>query len=513
MKNGYIPRDQRKKIILLSDDCRQTSGIGRMSLEFIIGTAHRYNWVQIAGSVQHPEKGKIINLDAGINKEAGIDDSSVKLYPVDGYGNADILNEVINLEKPDALLHFTDPRFWIWLYQIEREIRQKMPIMYYNIWDDLPAPMYNRAYYESCDALFSISKQTYNINKMVLGPNNCRSIDGEFDADGNCVKVSDVNSKKHLLHYVPHGINVKTFRPLKSEADSIELEIVKKQLFKKKYDYVIFYNSRNIRRKQTSSIMLAYRNFCDNLSKEEASKCVLLMHTQPIDDAGTDLYAIKEAFCPDNDVIFSTDKVLPERLNQYYNIADVTVSMSDNEGFGIGTVESLAAGTPIIVTVTGGLQDQCGFVDDVGNPIEFSMDWGSNHDGKFKKHGSWVTPLYPAARQAQGSISTPHIFADHARWEECAEAMMYWFLLGRNKRKEFGDVGRSWVCASDGLNAENMCSKMIEGIDTALSSWKGRERFNIHRHDEYVGNNMPDKKIGITLPKIDKSKIIEKYSS
>ena len=32
-----------------------------------------------------------------------------------------------------------------------------------------------------------------------------------------------------------------------------------------------------------------------------------------------------------------------------------------NEGFGLGTCESLMAGTPIIVNVTGGLQDQCGF--------------------------------------------------------------------------------------------------------------------------------------------------------
>ena len=55
------------------------------------------------------------------------------------------------------------------MFQIENEIRKKIPIAYLNIWDDYPAPMYNKEFYESCDALFGISKQTVNINEIVLG--------------------------------------------------------------------------------------------------------------------------------------------------------------------------------------------------------------------------------------------------------------------------------------------------------------------------------------------------------
>lgn len=187
MVNGYIPQKDRKKIILLCDDLRMHSGIATAAREFVTGLAGKYNWVQIAGSVQHPEKGKVLNLDGAVNQMAGISDAYVRLYPVDGYGSPDILNEVIKLEQPDALLHFTDPRFWIWLYQMERELRQKLPIAYLNIWDNLPYPMYNRAYYESCDLLMSISKQTFNINKWVVGPENCRTIDGEFEKDGTFI--------------------------------------------------------------------------------------------------------------------------------------------------------------------------------------------------------------------------------------------------------------------------------------------------------------------------------------
>jgi glycosyltransferase involved in cell wall biosynthesis len=468
------------------------SGIATMAREFVTGLAHKYNWVQLAGSVSHPEKGKIMNLDAATNTVTGLTDSYVRLYPVDGYGNPDLLDQVIKMEKPDALLHFTDPRFWIWLYQIERELRQRMPIGFYSIWDDLPYPMYNRPYYESCDWIGCISKQTENIVKGVLG---------------------DAFNKPTKVAYVPHGINPKMFKPLTSEAELKELQVVKKQVFKKDYNFVILYNNRNIRRKQTSTILLAYRNFCDNLSKADAAKCVLWLHTNPLDEAGTDLPAVKEAFCKDYDVVFTVDKVVPERMNQYYNIADVTVNLSDNEGFGLATAESITAGTPIIVSVTGGLQDQCGFVDANGNPPVFSVDWGTNSDGKYHTHGKWVTPIYPAARMVQGSIPTPYILADYCKWEDCAEAMMYWYVIGRDKRKECGLVGRNWLMNEGQLSAESMCEKMSAGLDDMMASWKGRERFNIYRQYQFIGHNMPQNKLGITLPAIDKTKVLEKFSN
>ena len=74
-----------------------------------------------------------------------------------------------------------------WLFQMENEIRKKVPMIYLNIWDDLPAPLYNKSYYESCDTLMAISKQTLNINKLVLGD-----------------KAAD-----KILTYIPHGINEK----------------------------------------------------------------------------------------------------------------------------------------------------------------------------------------------------------------------------------------------------------------------------------------------------------------
>jgi hypothetical protein len=133
MIEGYIPKDQRKKILLLCDDIRMTSGISTMAREIVIGTAHHFNWVNLGGAIKHPEMGKRFDLSEDTNKQREITDSSVFLYPVDGYGSPDTIRQLMELEKPDAIMFFTDPRYWIWLFQMESEIRKKVPMIYLNI--------------------------------------------------------------------------------------------------------------------------------------------------------------------------------------------------------------------------------------------------------------------------------------------------------------------------------------------------------------------------------------------
>ena len=113
----------------------------------------------------------MFDLSKDINEERGIDKKNVKSISVSGYGNPDILRQMINMEQPDAIMIYTDPRFWIWLYHMEHEIRQNIPIFYYNIWDDLPYPQYNQNYYESCDLIMNISKQTHNIVERFVKEN------------------------------------------------------------------------------------------------------------------------------------------------------------------------------------------------------------------------------------------------------------------------------------------------------------------------------------------------------
>ena len=134
---------KKKKILLMSDDIRMHSGVATVSKDIVTETIHHYDWVQIGGAINHPDEGQIIDMSQAVGEEIGIKDAYLKIYPTTGYGNPETLREILKIEKPDAILHYTDPRFWIWFYNMEHEIRTKIPIFYYNIWDDLPDPKYN----------------------------------------------------------------------------------------------------------------------------------------------------------------------------------------------------------------------------------------------------------------------------------------------------------------------------------------------------------------------------------
>ena len=315
MKEGYIPRDQRKKILLLSDDIRTHSGVGTQSKNMVLNTAHHFNWVNLGGAMKHPEAGKGFDLSDEINKIIGVNDSDVKVIASDGYGDPHTLRSIIAQEKPDAIIHFTDPRYWIYLYQMENEIRQKCPLIFYTIWDDLPYPIYNREFYRSEDMLLGISKQTKNIVKNVL---------------------KDHKKEDWQIQYIPHGINEIDIYPI---INDLEFDVWKEKfLEKEEYDFVVLWNSRNIRRKNASDIILSWRTFLDQLPVEQAKKCLLIMHTDPVDDNGTDLPAVVETFCnPEiHKVKFSSDKLEQKQLNYLYNISDAHMFMTDNEGWGLG---------------------------------------------------------------------------------------------------------------------------------------------------------------------------------
>ncbi len=110
MKEGYLPKEQRKKILLLCDDIRMHSGIATMAREFVVGTCHKYNWVNCGAAINHPEVGKRIDLSQDTSNRSDIPDASVFLYPQNGYGEAMMIRYLLLNEKPDAVFIFTDLR-------------------------------------------------------------------------------------------------------------------------------------------------------------------------------------------------------------------------------------------------------------------------------------------------------------------------------------------------------------------------------------------------------------------
>jgi hypothetical protein len=462
-KFRYVKKEDRKKILLLCDDIRMHSGIATMAREIVIGTSHHFNWINLGAAINHPEAGKGFDISAEVNKLADIEDAWVRVLPNNGYGDAMQIRGLIAQEKPDAIFIFTDPRYWTWLFEIEREIRNEIPIHYLNIWDDLPAPLYNKSYYESCDLLMAISKQTKNINEIVLGE----------------------SAKDKIIKYVPHGINDKYFFPIREGHENFGLlQEFKKNMFQgKEFDFVVLFNSRNIRRKSPGDVILSYKLFCDLIGEERAKKCALVMHTQAVDENGTDLYAVREALCDENtNVFFSQEKLDTPQMNLLYNAADIGLLITSNEGWGLSLTETMMAGRMIIANVTGGMQDQMRFTDKDGKWIDFSSDFPSNHRGTYKECGEWAIPVFPSNISMVGSVPTPYIFDDRCRPEDVALKILQAYNMPREERDAKGLKAREWVISDEsGMSARQMCENVIDAMDESFEKFIPRERFEVHK--------------------------------
>ena len=455
----------KKKILLLSDDLRMSSGIATVSKEFVFGTFDKFDWVQLGAAVNHPDKGKEIDLGDDARKISGVSDASLKIIPWSGYGDAGILRELIMRHQPDAILHFTDPRYWRWLYEMEAEIRQNIPILFYHIWDDLPDPDYNRDYYESCDWLGCISKQTYGIVNRV----------GKIESE--TIKPLE----NWQVDYIPHGINPDLYKPT-----DVPQDFKKQVLGDKDYKFVLFWMNRNIKRKQPSDVIWAFSKFVDGLPEEDKNKVCLIMHTAPIDQNGTNLIEVQKKIAPKCDIKFSTDRISQEQLNLLYNISDCTINIAGNEGFGLTTAESVMAGTQIIVNVTGGLQDQCGFkIDGKYLTADDYKEIGSLHDWRKWEdkvtHGEWVKPVWSRTQTMVGSVPTPYIIDDKVDIYEVSDAIRYWYDKTPEERKEAGLKGRGEFQGEIGLNAKNQNQLMADGIEKALANWKPKQKFNVYK--------------------------------
>ena len=320
----------KKKILVLSDHPLSPSGVGtqtRYMIEALLKTG-RYSFICLGGAMKHN--------DYQPQRVSPYEEDWI-IYPVDGYGSHEIIRSIMQKERPDALWFMTDPRFYGWLWEIENEVRANIPMIYYHVWDNFPAPSFNGVFYRSTDKVACISKVTHKILQEV---------------------APDVESC-----YLPHAVNNNIFQKYssaedKEKANSIRQNIINMSSPENKNDKkkIFFWNNRNARRKQSGTLIWWFKEWLDKVGHDQA---MLLMHTDPRDQHGQDLpHLIQHLGVDQGQVLISSQKVPPEELAAMYNVADFTLNISDAEGFGLSTLESLSCGTPIIVNMTGGLQEQ-----------------------------------------------------------------------------------------------------------------------------------------------------------
>ncbi len=412
---------KKLKVLTLSDHPLSPSGVG---------TQTRY----ICEALLNSGKFEIISL-GGAMKHHNYDPVNVEPYgnewriiPVDGYGKQDMIRSIVRNERPDFVWIMTDPRFWDWLWAIENEIRPLCPIVYYHVWDNYPYPHFNKKFYESNDRIACISKVSHDIVKTVA-PN--------------------VPST-----YIPHAVDSNYFQSLDLK-DRQELR--KANLHPDDVDkFIIFWNNRNARRKQSGTLIWWFKEWLDQNNLHD--KCQLIMHTDPKDPHGQDLHHIMDrlGLGEHREVLLSTQKVSLDKMSTFYNLADVTINISDAEGFGLSTLESLACGTPIIVNKTGGLQEQ--------------VQRGKNKFG---------IGIEPTSKAVIGSQQVPYIYEDRISQKDFNRALNKMYRMPAVKRREMGMNGQKHVMKNYNFETfqETWVNYMLK-IHEEEGSWETRAGYS-----------------------------------
>ena len=181
-----------------------------------------------------------------------------------------------------------------------------------------------------------------------------------------------------------------------------------------------------------------------------------MLHTDPNDPYGQDINTILNDFNLDKgQVLLSKDKVPPNHLAAMYNISDVTVNISDAEGFGLGTLESLSCGTPIIVTMTGGLQEQ---VTD-----------GENWFG---------VGIEPCSKALIGSQQVPYIYEDRISESDFVDALNKIYKMSKEDRLALGLQGREHVIKNYNFeNFEKTWVDLMINLHENKGSWDTRSGY------------------------------------
>lgn len=407
------------KVFCLADSPLAPSGVGtqtRYMIEGLLQTG-RFQFVCFGGAIRHPDYKPIRTEEYG-------DDWLI--YPVDGYGTQEQMRALLKAQKPDIVWIMTDPRFWGWLWDIDNEIRSVAPLVYYHVWDNFPYPTFNRKWYLSNDMVASISKVTHEI-------------------------VENVAPEVDLIR-IPHAVNDSVFTRIGDRAliDNFKKENSIGSDSKGNKRFTFFWNNRNARRKQSGSLMFWFNDFLNKVGRDKAT---LIMHTEPKDPNGQDLLAIRDRLNLDDDQFkLSTNKLSMQQLAVLYNAVDCTVNISDAEGFGLATLESLATETPIIVNMTGGLQEQ----------VTNGKDW-------------FGIGLEPKSKAIIGSQEVPWIYEDRISGEDLVDAMVKMYEMSEHDRRSLGKKGRQHVL--DNYSMENYVSlwdKALTGLHEKHGSWESK---------------------------------------
>ena len=407
--------NKKYKVLVLSDHALSTSGVGTQTRHLLTGLLKKGHWSfrQFGAAMKHTDyRTVVINEDFIIK-------------PIDGFGNRDLIRVTLAAEKPDLILIFTDPRFFTWLFEMEDEIHQMCPIAWWHVWDNGPFPAFNDAFYKSVDLINCHSHMTYELIK---------------------------DQYPDSVNYIPHALPDTLFFPFdKHVRQNYKASILGPA---RQDHFVGCWVNRNAKRKRSSDVLLSWKIFLDRMQEKHGhKKATLIMHTDPVDSEGPNLYAVTEMLGINDNVFFSTERIEFEKMNVIYNISDFCMNISFAEGFGLGTLESMNAGTPIIAAKTGGLTRQViDHRDGTENGVALDIDM----------------------KTLVGSQVVPYIYEDYVSCESVADGILKFFETPDQDREMLRKKVRDY--ATTAFNYQKTIDDWDKTALNIIESWKSRRK-------------------------------------
>jgi len=404
-------QNQKKTILFLSDHPLSTSGVGTQARWLISGLINtgKYTFRCFGGAIKHD------------NYDTVVVNPDFIIKPTNGFGDKALLRKTLAQVKPDALFLFTDPRFFIWAWEMEDEIHQICPIVYWHLWDNPPWPDFNKPLYESTDLINCINYPTYEMVKERF---------------------------PERTNYIPHAVPNDLYYPMPKDES---LTFKKKLLGADRVDhFTCLYVSRNARRKMPSDILQSWKMFLEELEKKHGHKnATLVMHTDPMDQEGTNLFQVIDVLGIKNNVMFSKDRIGFNEMKLLYNACDTIVNRSCNEGFGLPTLEMMMCGKPIIVLKTGGLTRQ---VEDPDSGEQFGIG------------------MEPEVRTMVGNHMVPYIYEDFVSHKTLRDSFMKMYEMGPDAREELGK--RAMERAKKEYDLTRVVTEWDKSLEKAIDDWK-----------------------------------------
>ena len=415
-----MTEDGKFKVVVLSDHALSTSGVGTQTRHLIEGLLKKGNWSfrQFGAALKHTDYRTVV-----VN-----DDFVIK--PIDGFGNPDLIRVTLATEKPDLLFIFTDPRFFTWLFDMEDEVHQICPIVWWHVWDNYPYPEFNNAFYDATDLINCHSHLTYTM-------------------------IKDKDEYKNKTNFIPHSLPDHLF--FKMENEKIKQHKIN-LLGEDRLDHFVgIWVNRNAKRKRPGDLLEAWSIFLKKLEKDHGhKKATLIMHTEPTDSEGPNLFKVTEMLKIQDHVFFSRDRIEFEKMNVLYNISDFCINTSYAEGFGLSTLESMMTGTPIIAPKTGGLTRQVvDHRDETHNGVAIDIDF---------------TTLV-------GSQTVPYIYEDYVHNENFANAMMKLYNLTAQEKLKLSRKVKKY--ANEEFNHQNTIDKWHNTMLETIEKFKNKKNWQI----------------------------------